>query len=67
MKKNMGTIDRAVRLLVALTVALLYWQGIVTGIPALLLGLVAAIFLITGLVGSCPLYQLFGWSTCPAR
>jgi len=56
MKKNMGTIDRVIRILLAIIVAVLYMTGTITGTLAIILGIVAAIFLLTGLVGFCPLY-----------
>ena len=57
---NEGTADRALRIIVGLGVLSLYFIGPKT--PWALLGLVP---LLTGLVGSCPLYSLFGMSTCP--
>ena len=56
MKKNMGTIDRAVRFLVAVLIAILYFTDQISGIAAILLGLFAVVFLITSFMSSCPLY-----------
>lgn len=64
MKKNMGTADRTVRILVALAIAILLFTGRISGVVALVLGIVAAAFLVTSLVGSCPAYLPFGLSTC---
>ncbi|MFQ5570331.1 MAG: DUF2892 domain-containing protein [Rhodothermales bacterium] len=63
MKKNMGTIDRAIRVLVAVTVGVLYFMGQITGTAALILGILAGVFVLTSLVGSCPLYLPLGLST----
>ncbi len=56
MTKNMGTIDRSIRVILAIVVFLLYLAGTITGIAAIILGILAAIFIITSIVGYCPLY-----------
>lgn len=63
MKKNMGSIDRVIRLLLAIVVALLYFTGNISGTAAIVLGILALIFLITSLVGYCPAYALMGIKT----
>ena len=63
MTKNMGTIDRVVRVLLALAVAALYFTGQIGGTLAAVLGVLAVVFVLTSLVGSCPLYLPFGFST----
>ena len=63
MKHNMGVIDRLVRVLVAAVVAVLYFTGAITGVAAIILGIVAVIFLATSAVGLCPLYLPFGISS----
>jgi len=63
LKKNMGTVDRIVRLVIAAVIAVLYFTGTLSGLPALILGILAVIFIITSLLGSCTLYVLFGIST----
>ena len=55
-KKNMGTIDRVVRFLVAALIAILYFTDQISGIAAIILGIVAVVFLITSFMSSCPLY-----------
>ncbi|MGE4290288.1 MAG: DUF2892 domain-containing protein [Salinivirgaceae bacterium] len=67
MKKNMGGADKLVRLVVALLMILAYFQEIVTGTLGIILLVVAAIFILTSLVSFCPLYTLFGMSTCPKK
>lgn len=56
MKKNMGTIDRIVRVTLAILVGVLYLTGVITGGTAIILGIIALIFVVTGFVGFCPLY-----------
>ena len=63
MKKNMGTIDKAVRILAAVVIAILYFMGIITGTTAIILLVVAAIFILTSFMSFCPLYAPFGIST----
>lgn len=65
MKPNMGTIDRIVRIAAAVLVAVLYFQGIISGTLAIILLVVAGIFIATSLVSFCPLYTLIGLSTRP--
>jgi len=64
MKKNMGTVDRGVRVLAALVVGWLIFNGTISGILAIVLGVFAVVFLLTSLIGWCPAYLPFGLSTC---
>lgn len=64
MKKNMGTIDKALRIVVALVIAGLYYADIINGTVALVLLLLAGIFIITSFISFCPLYLPFGINTC---
>jgi hypothetical protein len=64
MQKNMGTIDRAVRVLVAVVIAALIVMGQISGILAIVLGILAGVFVLTSVVGFCPLYAPFGLRTC---
>ncbi|MDH3270788.1 MAG: DUF2892 domain-containing protein [Gemmatimonadota bacterium] len=61
--KNMGTIDRVVRALVAVGIVILYVTGVITGVVAIGLGLVAVVFAATSASGSCPAYRPLGFST----
>jgi len=63
MKKNMGPLDRIIRLALAVLVAILYFTNVISGTLAVILGIVAVIFLVTSLFGVCPLYMPFGIST----
>ncbi|HUI30307.1 MAG TPA: DUF2892 domain-containing protein [Candidatus Acidoferrales bacterium] len=63
MKKNMGSVDRTIRVIIALLIGILYLAGQINGILALILGIVAVIFLLTSIVSFCPLYVPFKLST----
>ena len=63
MRKNMGTADRAIRILVAIGIAALYFTGRISGVVAIVLCVVAVAFVLTSLVGWCPSYLPFGLST----
>ncbi|MBK6835545.1 MAG: DUF2892 domain-containing protein [Bacteroidetes bacterium] len=65
MKKNMGNIDKIVRILIAAVVAVLYFTGIVTGTLGIVLLVLAGVFVLTSLISFCPLYTIFGMNTCP--
>jgi glucokinase len=65
MKKNMGTIDRIVRIAIALVFAALYFTGTVTGTLGIVLLVLGGVFVATSIVSFCPLYTIFGLSTCP--
>jgi hypothetical protein len=63
MKKNMGAVDRVIRTLAAITVAVLYFTGRISGTVAIVLGIFAVAFVLTSFVGWCPAYLPFGLST----
>lgn len=67
MKKNEGNADRIIRLLVAGVIAALYFTHMITGTLAIVLLVLAGIFVLTSLSGFCPLYSLFGINTCSTR
>lgn len=56
MIKNMGTIDRIIRIAAAIGVAILYAAGLISGTTAVVLGFFAVVFLATSFLGFCPLY-----------
>ncbi|HEY1044815.1 MAG TPA: DUF2892 domain-containing protein [Bacteroidia bacterium] len=64
MKKNMGTADRIIRVMVAIIIAFLYFGGTITGTLGLVLLVLAVVFALTSLMGFCPLYTLIGVNTC---
>ena len=67
MKKNMGTTDRLIRLGIAAVIAVLYFMGIIPGVWATVLVIIAGVFVLTSFVSFCPLYAPFGISTCKMK
>lgn len=67
MKKNMGTADRIVRILLAVLFATLYFSGFVKGILGIILLGFGIIFLLTSVVSFCPLYTVVGINTCARK
>ena len=67
MKTNMGTLDKVIRVIVALVAAALVYYNVVEGVYSYILLVITAIFLLTSLVGFCPLYGIFGLNTCPTH
>ncbi|MFH1025260.1 MAG: DUF2892 domain-containing protein [Nitrospirota bacterium] len=67
MKKNMGTIDRIIRLALAVVIIVLYLTGIVPGVIGIILIVIALIFAVTSFIGFCPLYTLLKISTCKVK
>jgi uncharacterized membrane protein len=67
MKKNMGFTDRALRLIVAIVLVVLYFSNILTGTLGIVALVVAGVFTLTSLVSFCPIYPLLGINTCKAK
>jgi len=67
MKKNMGSADRIIRLIIAATVTVLFAMNVISGTLGVVLLVLAGVFVLTSLVSFCPLYALFGMNTCPAK
>lgn len=63
MKKNMGTIDKVVRLIIAIVVIVLYSTNIISGTLGMVLLALSGIFVLTSFISFCPLYLPFGIST----
>lgn len=63
MKKNVGKTDMIVRLIIAIVILGLYFGGAVSGTLGIVLLVVAAIAILTGLISICPLYSILGMST----
>lgn len=61
MQRNEGTIDRALRIVAGLGILSLVFVG-----PQTPWGWIGLVPLVTGLVGVCPVYSIFGIRTCPA-
>lgn len=67
MKKNMGTADRVIRILIAAVIAVLYFMKMIPGTLGIVLLILAGIFVLTSLVSFCPLYAPFGIKTCKTK
>lgn len=63
MKKNMGTVDKVIRILIAVVIAVLYFTNIISGVWAIVLLVISGIFILTSLVSFCPMYLPFGLSS----
>ena len=64
MKKNMGSQDKLIRVIIAIIIAVLYFTNVISGTLAIVLLVVAGIFILTSIIGICPLYSILGISTC---
>jgi len=63
----MGNADRILRLLLAVTIIVLYFTNVITGTFGIVLLVLASVFVVTSLVSFCPLYTLVGMNTCPSK
>ncbi len=63
MEKNMGTLDRGIRVGLAAMVILLMLFNVIQGTAAVILGILALVFVVTSAVGFCPLYKVLKVST----
>lgn len=64
MKKNMGNMDKLIRVIIAAVLGVLYFTGTLTGTIGLILLIVGGVFLATSAISFCPLYTLIGINTC---
>jgi len=64
MKKNMSNSDRMIRLIISAIFVTLYFTHVVEGTFGIILLALAGVFTLTSLVSFCPLYAIFGLSTC---
>ncbi len=63
--RNVGTVDRIVRILPAIAVGIAWYSGWIAGGLAVILAIGAGMLLVTSLLGSCSIYYMLGFSTCP--
>ncbi len=63
----MGSLDKAIRIILAITFAALYITKMVEGTVGTVLLVLGGVFLLTSIISFCPLYTLFGISTCPVK
>jgi uncharacterized membrane protein HdeD (DUF308 family) len=67
MKKNMGSADRIIRLIIAAVLAFLFYNGTISGTLGIVAVVAAGVFALTSLVSFCPLYTLLGINTCSVK
>ncbi len=67
MKKNVGSIDRVVRLVLAAVFGVLYYMGIISGTLGLVLVILGGVFALTSIISFCPLYAIVGLNTCDVK
>ena len=67
MKKNIGAGDRIVRIVLAIVLGMLYFNNTVTGTLGVILLVAGVVLLLTSLINFCPIYAIFGLSTCQSR
>ncbi|AJR03808.1 YgaP family membrane protein [Siansivirga zeaxanthinifaciens] len=67
MKKNMGSADRIIRIIIAAIIGVLYFTGTVSGTLGVILLILAGVFVLTSFISFCPLYAPFGISSCPIK
>lgn len=63
MNQNMGTADRTIRIVIAAIIAGLYLTDMISGTLAIVLGIIALVFLLTSIIGFCPTYAPLKIST----
>ena len=67
MKKNMSSADRIIRLIISAIMVTLYFSNTVGGTVGIILLVLASVFTLTSIISFCPLYAIFGISTCAAK
>ena len=67
MKKNMGSIDRIVRVLLAIIISILFFTNVVSGTLGVVLLVIGGVFIATSFINSCPLYSILGINSCPVK
>ena len=67
MKKNMGSYDKLIRLVVAIVLIILYYKGAFGSTLGIVVLVVAFVLTLTSLMSFCPLYTLFGLNTCKKK
>ncbi len=67
MKTNVGNMDKVLRIALAVVMSVLYFTRTVEGTLGTVLLILGGVFLLTALVGFCPLYALVGINTCPKK
>ena len=64
MKKNVGVIDKIIRIVLAAVSSFLYFTGVITGTAGTAVLIIGAILLVTAYLRFCPIYAFLGFRTC---
>jgi hypothetical protein len=67
MKTNMSSADRIIRLIISAIMVTLYFTNVVGGTVGIILLVLSGVFTLTSIISFCPLYAIFGISTCPVK
>jgi len=67
MTKNMGSVDKLIRIILACLFIVLYFTGTISGTVGTILLIVGGVFIATSFISFCPLYKIFGISTCKIK
>ncbi len=67
MKANMGMADKAIRLMIAIVLIVLFYKGLLPGILGIIGLIVALLLTVTSLIGICPVYKLFKIDTTDGK
>ncbi|WP_100616000.1 YgaP family membrane protein [Confluentibacter citreus] len=67
MKKNMGDLDRGIRIIIAIAIAVLYFTDTIEGTLAYILMAFSVVFVLTSFISFCPLYLALGMNTCKVK
>ena len=67
MKKNVGSKDRTIRIILAIALLVLYYFKVIEGTLAIVLLMISGVLLITSLINFCPLYTVLGMNTCKVK
>lgn len=64
MKKNMGSADKVIRVIIAAIIGILNYVGVLSGTVGIITLALAVVFALTSFLNFCPLYVPFGIRTC---
>ncbi len=67
MKRNLSNLDKVIRILAAIVIAVLYFTHRISGTTALVLGIIALALVITSFINFCPIYWSIGISSFQRR
>ncbi len=67
MNKNMSSADRIIRLIISAIMVTLYFTNVVGGTAGIILLVLSGVFTLTSIINFCPLYAVFGISTCSVK